>query len=144
MKTNFDGAIGRRLDHRTAARQGRRAGRAGLSVDEAADTAFLVHLRSRLLHQRAELARHLDRQLAEQEALARAADALAQALRATRATLVDRAREQAQARYDQYQQLCTTFGEHWQRRHRDRSWAHIGWRCPRVSDAGEVGGDVDL
>ncbi len=144
MRTTISETIGRTLDHRAAARQGRRAGTAGLSVDEAADTAYLVGLRGRLAEERADIARSLAELLAEQEAMARDADATARTLRAARTALVARARELAQARRARYEELCAVYGEHWQRRHRDRSFAHIGWRCPPVPDFGEVGDDAGL
>lgn len=135
MTTNtFGAAAGRALENRAAARHGRWAGREGLSVDEVADTEYLVGLRHRLRNDRVAIAADRARRLDELEASARDAEAVAAVLRASRGRVIAMARESADERLDRYEELCAIYGRHWQRSHCDRSFAHIGWRRPRPPD----------
>ncbi len=138
MKGVFGAAVGRALDHRAAARHGRRAGRAGLSVDEAADTTYLVGLRHRMHREHAGITLRLDRQLTVIEACELDAEIELRVLRGRQETLVARARDAVRDRVDRYEELCATYGRSWQRAHRDRHFAHLGWRCPQAPHPEEV------
>lgn len=132
--TDTFAAVRRARENWIAARRGRWAGRAGLSVDEVADTEYLVGLRHRLQDERAAVAAERARRLDELEASARDAEAVAAVLRAGRDRVIADAREAARERFDRYEEPCAIYGRHWQLSHRDRSFAHIGWRCPRPPD----------
>lgn len=134
MTNKVGSAVVRALEHGAAARHGRQAGRAGLSVDEVADTRYHVGLRRRLQDERAAIDIERDRELAELEASARDAEAKAAGLRTRADQVVAQAQAAARACLDRYDELCAVYGAHWQRTHRDRAFAHIGWRCPRPPD----------
>ena len=124
----------------SAKRSGRRAGRDGLSVEEVADTEYLVRLRRKAENDLAEIAARLSYDLSALVAQETGgADDLALA---RRDALVERARALAEVRVADYELLCAAFGESWRRHHRDRRIARLGWRCPRLTAGVEVGGHV--
>jgi len=117
-------AVVRLLDRCAAAHHGRQAGRQGLSAEEAADTVYLVRLRRQLEAERADIRAHLLSQL----------DAAVQVLRVRRNQLLTDAKQAARDRRHRYEELCAIYGRSWQRAHIDKSFARIGWRCPRLSE----------
>lgn len=118
------GALDRAADHIRATWEGRRAGVDGLSAEEAADTPYLVDLRhrtrARIAATDAGLRDSLDR------------------LRAHEAELRTRAQADARQHEHDYEQLCAAFGTHWRKRHRDRHFARLGWRCPQLGRRSEA------
>lgn len=132
MRYHLNAALGRACDHRAARRHGRRDGRSGLSVEEAADAEYLVHLRRWFEAERDAIAVRLRERLDAVESAAIDAEAEALLLRAGVDGLVERARAAARDRVAEYEELCARYGRSWQRHHRDRHFAHLGWRCPRL------------
>jgi hypothetical protein len=128
------------LAHLHAARHGCAAGRAGLSVEEAADTEYLVRLRRDTEVALAAIADQLDRELAALDG-----DEADRAVRqARREALVEKAEAVSRARRADYDLLCATFGASWRRNHRDRHFARLGWRSPRLRCTEEVRGHEHL
>jgi hypothetical protein len=124
------------LAHLRAAHQGCAAGRAGLSVEEAADTAYLVRLRRDIEVALAGIADQLDRELAALDG-----DEADRAVRqARREALVEKAEAVSRVVRADYYLLCATFGASWRRHHRDRRFAHLGWRSPELRCTEEVRG----
>lgn len=117
-----------------AAANGRRAGRSGLTVEEVADTAYLIRLRRDAVNDLTAIAVALDRDLDEQ----RPSDLLP----ARRNALIRRARAAAELRIADYELLCAAYGQGWRCHHRDRAFVDLGWRCPRLTAGVEVGGHV--
>ncbi|WP_214403005.1 hypothetical protein [Pseudonocardia lacus] len=128
------------LPHLVAAWHGWQAGRAGLGVEEVVDTRYLVRLRRDTALDLVALADQLDRDLA---ALAdtghgHAGHDSADVRSARRDALVRRADAAAEVRVADYELVCATYGRNWQRHHRYRRHAHLGWRCPPLAAIAEV------
>jgi hypothetical protein len=138
MRNGIGSTVVRLLGHRMAAQHGRRAGRAGLSAEEAADTPFHAALRRWLHEQQRDAAADRDRELELLEAAALESEAEARLLRGRRAAVRARAQEAMQAQRHRYEELSAVFGEAWVRWHRDRSFVRLGWRGPEVHSLEEV------
>ena len=123
----------------TARWYGHRAGRAGLSVEEVADTPYLVRLRQQAERDRLAIATGLADALASLQTQAGGLDP--EVLRARCRALAEEAEAADRVRVAEYERVCAAFGDRWRRRHRDRHFAHLGWRCPRLRSA--PAGDVD-
>jgi hypothetical protein len=134
MSTYSRATLSGTIAHCTAERHGRHAGRAGLSVEEVADTGYLVRLRRDTEEDLLAMAADLERELADLDVTG---DPVLQEV------LVERARAKRAVRIADYELLCATFGRSWRRHHRDRHFAHIGWRCPRLGDRHDERRDVD-
>ncbi|MHA6780108.1 hypothetical protein ACVGOW_03785 [Pseudonocardia saturnea] len=120
-----------------AAFHGHRAGRAGLSVEEVADTPFLARLQQETERDRAAIAARLAGDLSTLQT--QADDLDPELLRARCAALVLQADADIAARIARYHTVCAAFGRSWRRLHRDRHFAHLGWRCPRLSGVESAG-----
>lgn len=116
---------------------GHQAGRAGLSVEEVADTPFLAQLQEETERGRAAIAARLAEDLAALQAQAGELDP--ELLHARCAALALQADADIAALVARYYRVCSAFGKSWGRRHRDRRWAHLGWRCPRLRGADPEG-----
>lgn len=124
--------------YRTAGWHGRRAGREGLSIEEVADSLYMIWLRRETSCQLDTIAAELDQAL-----ISLAIDSGESEVVATRRdAVVRRARGLAGMRVAEYELLCAAYGRSWRRHHRDRSFVHLGWRCPRLTVGVEVGGHV--
>lgn len=133
MRIRSDVTVSGAIAHHAAARHGRLGGRAGLSVEEVADSSYLVRLRRATEDDLLAIAADLERHLAGLDAT----DDVAR-----RDALVEKAEAMRQIRIADYQLLCATYGKSWRRHHRDRRFVHLGWRCPSLRGRNDGRGEL--